>query len=243
MSIYRRYDAREVARKTATSNPTAWCKMTVYGLWDRLKDIGDTGVSVESLQDDQETVLLCDAQPLITAAIESAIISAYTTELLAAPAENPLQDEEIADLAAPLLFKAFKEEGWTEPVPRNTILRVIVFDGYFASVGENAVREPVYRVDLGKTLGYLRLPPRPRGPLQAGRRVGRMSQLADGMRLGDITHRQDPQRVPVKTKTWREMAQKRLLVSIVLERETRTFVLTLTLIDTESPPWCLAIAC
>ena len=55
--------------------------MTVYGLWDRLKDIGDTGVSVESLQGDQETVLLCDAQPLITAAIESAIISAYTTEL------------------------------------------------------------------------------------------------------------------------------------------------------------------
>ena len=145
--------------------------MSVTDIWKRLENISETGVSIERLQRNVRTLLLCDAQPWAAIAVRSAIITEYGRHLRT-PAEVPfLQDEQIAACAAPLLLDLLKQRGIANTVEDDVTRQVIVLDGLFASVGENAIKQPVYRVNLENTLKFLQLPAQRRGAVP-GQEIG-----------------------------------------------------------------------
>ena len=124
--------------------------MSVTDIWKRLENISETGVSIERLQRNVRILLLCDAQPWAAIAVRSAIITEYGRHLRT-PAEVPfLQDEQIAACAAPLLLDLLKQRGIANTVEDDVTRQVIVLDGLFASVGENAIKTARISGELGE---------------------------------------------------------------------------------------------
>ena len=214
--------------------------MSVTDIWKRLENISETGVSIERLQRNVRTLLLCDAQPWAAIAVRSAIITEYGRHLRT-PAEVPfLQDEQIAACAAPLLLDLLKQRGIANTVEDDVTRQVIVLDGLFASVGENAIKQPVYRVNLENTLKFLQLPAQRRGAVP-GQEIGHVAQLVqDAGQLEHMAYRRDVQIDPTKTETWEKMAQARLVVSFGSPSVRRTPLLTVSLAATPSTGAALA---
>ena len=195
-------------------------KMPVQGVHQKLESIGTTGATIEQLQP-RDTVLIADIRIYAAIAVGKAIENVYKRHLQQSPALQDVlvSNAGIAASATPLIKTTLQQ--WTL-LDHTRVRKMIVFDGEQASHGEGPLREPRYRVELDKTLHFLTLPPAPADA--ATDQIGSMLKTANGAPQESFPYRNDSQRVPTNTKTWKTMAKARLMVSVAGMKAADVFI-------------------